>query len=700
MKKFTSLLLFTMAIALTANAQIKAECISGNCANGRGIFKNSNGSVYDGEFVDSMKNGKGVIVWQSGDKYIGDFKANYITGKGTLIYKDGRSYEGDFFQNQFEGTGMLVYSDGSKYNGDWKAGKRNGKGKYTSANNFEYEGDFVNDLYDGKGIMSWTRGSQWQGDKYIGDFKKGQRSGKGKYVFANGTIEEGDFENGKFINPLSKPWTCISGDCQNGIGTYNYSSENETYTGQFKNGYANGEGTYKNRDGIYKGKVFRQDRDGFGTFTDLNGYSYTGNWKYNKIVYGTFDNGKGTTYTGQFKEGLSKLVDYDGEGTEIDWVHMGKIIKGKRENGKPVGKWVEIYPNGFYKETTYKNYSVSNEKYFDNKNNIITGQEFDAKVVYQICAAGNCYSGIGICEYDRRKHFYIGYWVNGKKEGFVADFETSSKYYYGIWKADTLVRKIDDKEAEKYLTENAKLFLSLLNSNRTFAAAASLIENCTVSTCLSGDCKNGFATWKDCKGNSYTGHFANGKFHERGKLSLAAGDVYDGDWVNNVKQGKGRYTWYGGGYYDGDWVNNTKEGKGRYVAANGDVYNGDWVNDVKQGKGEMTWQQKEYYIGDWVNGIRQGYGRSRDTEGRIREGNWVNDKFVITETQRQINEVSKYQISVLEKEISETRTRMINIPSPNDPIQKKEYDRVRENMQQGINEALRLIQTLTLQIIE
>lgn len=748
MKKLVTLLLFAIPFAFIANAQIKVECLSGNCVNGKGIKKYADGSAYDGEFLDSLRNGFGVLVWQTGDKYIGDWKAGEITGKGTMIYTDGRRYEGDFFNNQLEGKGTMIYKDGSKYIGDWKADKRNGKGWLEFINKTcVYEGDFVNNLFEGKGTIEWVGGSEWKGDKYIGDFKTGKRSGrgkylyadgdwyegdfidglfngvgtmsykdgskysggykkglrngKGKYTYANGTIEEGDFENDKFVDLRYKSWTCVSGDCQNGIGTYNYGYDTSvTYTGQWKNGKETGEGVYKDFGGTYKGQMIEKKRDGYGTYTDNIGRTYTGNWKNDAIVDGTFTNGKGTIYTGQFRQDKFNYTEYDGEGTEIDGRAMGLVIKSKRENGMPVGKWVEIYPNGFYIEKIYKNNKVSDEKYFDNKSNKISKEEFSAKTPHQICASGNCYNGVGICEYNYGKHLFIGYWVNGKKEGFVADFESASNYYYGIWKADTLVEKIDDKEAEKYLTTNAKLFLNLLNSNNTFAAATSLIENCTGKTCTSGDCKNGFGTWVNCKGSAYTGNFANGKFHGKGKLSYTNGDVYDGNWVNDVKQGKGRYTWNDGTGYDGDWVNNTWEGKGVYTWKNGDVYNGDWVNGVQQGKGEMTWQGKEYYIGDWVNGVRQGKGRSRDTEGRIKEGDWVNDKFIISEEQEEINADIRYKIKQLKEALERSRQSYLNAVSPNRVEEMEAYKRAREAVLADIKYMESEIYRLSKQIIE
>ena len=39
------------------------------------------------------------------------------------------------------------------------------------------------------------------GDKYVGEFKDGNKHGQGTYTFADGRVEEGIWENGKL-----KPW--------------------------------------------------------------------------------------------------------------------------------------------------------------------------------------------------------------------------------------------------------------------------------------------------------------------------------------------------------------------------------------------------------------------------------------------------------------------------------------------------------------
>ena len=39
--------------------------------SGKGILKNSNGTEYNGEFLNDKKHGKGIFSWEDGRKYAG-----------------------------------------------------------------------------------------------------------------------------------------------------------------------------------------------------------------------------------------------------------------------------------------------------------------------------------------------------------------------------------------------------------------------------------------------------------------------------------------------------------------------------------------------------------------------------------------------------------------------------------------------------
>ena len=107
---------------------------------------------------------------------------------------------------------------------------------------------------------------------------------------------------------------CISGDCENGYGTYVISLGNSSiyekerrYVGNFKDGLFHGRGSYTFSNGDkYVGEFYGDRIHGQGTMTYDNGDKYVGNWEDNKSTEHSMYHGKGT-YTrsdGEIFEGL------------------------------------------------------------------------------------------------------------------------------------------------------------------------------------------------------------------------------------------------------------------------------------------------------------------------------------------------------------------------------------------------------------
>ena len=223
---------------------VKAQCIDGNCNNGVGTYENYE-SIYKGDWKDGMKDGKGIYTEKKANsEYGGDWSKNRKHGEGAEIDYLGVCYIGHWENNERKGEGVLLYK-----NGYYKKGIFPDNLKYFTNENVEIaENEFTK----------------------ITDLEILNRTGYG----------------------------CVSGDCQNGTGTYNWGKES-TYTGQWKNGLKNGE----------------------GTFTKDNGYSYTGHWKNDM---------------------------QDGQGTEIGNWFTNDIYEGNWERGHSKGKGTLTSPNGYY----------------------------------------------------------------------------------------------------------------------------------------------------------------------------------------------------------------------------------------------------------------------------------------------------------------------------------------------------------------
>src|SRR5436190_10233316 len=107
---------------------------------------------------------------------------------------------------------------------------------------------------------------------------------------------------------------CISGNCENGIGTY-VSKEGEavtTYKGSFKDGIMDGKGILTSPDGtMYNGEWKKGVIEGAGIMVFKNGKKSTGIWKEGKLWSGTgyFEYGEKQSYYGGVKENMP-----DGQG--------------------------------------------------------------------------------------------------------------------------------------------------------------------------------------------------------------------------------------------------------------------------------------------------------------------------------------------------------------------------------------------------
>ena len=133
-------------MALVLPVHTFAQCLNGNCYNGKGKFKYtnealyegafkngqphgtgiliySNGNRYEGDWVDGQKSGSGILTFVNGARYKGHFKNNFMDGQGRYTFKDGSVFVGDFVADRPNGQGTLIRQDGSTVSGSWKDGK-------------------------------------------------------------------------------------------------------------------------------------------------------------------------------------------------------------------------------------------------------------------------------------------------------------------------------------------------------------------------------------------------------------------------------------------------------------------------------------------------------------------------------------------------------------------------------------------------
>ena len=166
--------------------------------SGHGNYLHTNGDKYVGDHKNDNPHGKGTYTWVGGEVYVGDYKNGVAEGKGTLKFVDGDTYEGEFKQDKKHGFGTYQYADGSKYVGEYKFGEMHGQGTYTwvggEFDGDKYVGEYKNNKKNGQGTYTWA-----DGKTYVGEFKDNEQHGQGIFTYLDGSVEEGIWENDKFV---------------------------------------------------------------------------------------------------------------------------------------------------------------------------------------------------------------------------------------------------------------------------------------------------------------------------------------------------------------------------------------------------------------------------------------------------------------------------------------------------------------------
>jgi len=264
----------------------KVGCVSGDCTNGTGVYRTSNGNLFSGSFFNGKFQGKGKLTYKDGGIYEGDFVNGKMQGNGVYSFRDGKKYDGSFFQGKMEGKGTLVYDSGNRYEGTFVNNMKNGSGIFWYADSSRYEGNFSNDVMDGHGTLYYANE-----DRYSGTFIKGKQTGKGTYFYHDGNRYEGDFIAGIFTGKgafYMSDGSYYEGDFkddkQSGEGIWYYIN-GDIYAGTLLNGSYNGCGTYYYSSGdVYSGDYLNNQYHGTGTFTSADGVATQFHYDHGTIV--------------------------------------------------------------------------------------------------------------------------------------------------------------------------------------------------------------------------------------------------------------------------------------------------------------------------------------------------------------------------------------------------------------------------------
>ena len=135
----------------------------------------------------------------------------------------------------------------------FKNGKKEGKGKLIFEEGDIYEGDFSEDKFNGEGCFKWKDGRE-----YKGIWKDNQMNGKGIFIWDKNTWYEGNYKDNR----------------REGFGVYHFNKD-DYFEGKWINNLPHGNGKFvkegKIIEGFFRfGKIIKNKNDKKGKKSDGN----------------------------------------------------------------------------------------------------------------------------------------------------------------------------------------------------------------------------------------------------------------------------------------------------------------------------------------------------------------------------------------------------------------------------------------------
>lgn len=217
------------------------------------------------------------------------------------------------------------------YIGQWLNGQKHGRGKQIWPDGSFYEGYWYQNQAHGKGRLIHC-----QGTVYEGYWALDQAHGQGLYFTVEGSFYQGSWYEDKQHGFGVEKWgsgASYEGDyfmgMKHGKGTFKW-EDGSWYQGEFQENLIQGKGKYQWNDGReYDGEWMGNKMHGKGVFKWPDGRIYSGNYEHDeKNGIGVFFWPDGSLYKGFWMEGnqhgRGKFIGKDGSVREGNW-RNGKL---------------------------------------------------------------------------------------------------------------------------------------------------------------------------------------------------------------------------------------------------------------------------------------------------------------------------------------------------------------------------------------
>lgn len=349
---------------------------------------------------------------------------------------------------------------------------------------------------------------------------------------------------------------------------------------------------------------------------DRNGYLISG--RQGDFFEFTYDANKNPTFYTFWKNEGQKTIG------KIILDKNGRIIENLYFNGEKYkydakGNFTETISN-ITNETKDGTYIYT----YDDKNRSIKAEYYNEKILWEMVSSYKKEGEFLVMTTTRKDFNYAyknttvsTYFKNGHRYGNIKNENVKYDQYKNVIGEVDVNGKLHNFQPIKITYYEDAITPEIL-SNLTKKIELSKANN---PKCLTGNCIDGFGTFKDQSG-TYQGFFRGGKKDGFGVFKWIEGDIHSGMWKNNITDGFGLFTdtiGYSveGFFYDGDLNGFASIIKPDKTQEFGDYRNGKIITkfnyfsnnkttgcvmgDCKNGYGKFIWDDGRKFIGFFKN---------------------------------------------------------------------------------------------------